>query len=257
MKNILIATFGKNELVNISNAIELSKLNCTYVYVDSGSTDGSIEILKKFGITILNTEFTNWPNLRSVAFNFAKQNGIEWILILDADEYISPQTLNFLYTIEKNYDAYFIKINLKYCGKQLNFAGHRDRIRFCSVSKVMPMGDTYTEYFSAPRVGVIKGHCIYNEDKNSFINLISRQLKKAEMVTVNENVMNQEHGYLKKKILSYLNNHLLTRAFAYFFYHYFLRLGFLDGKVGFFYCFNFAFLYHVLYSGKINFEQND
>ena len=53
----------------------------------------------------------------------------------------------------------------------------------------------------------------------------------------------------------YLRMPLFYRAFAYWFYRYFLKLGFLDGQVGLIYHFLHGFWYRFLVDAKVYEEQ--
>lgn len=60
------------------------------VIVDTGSTDKTIEIAKEYGAKILNFK---WVNDFSAARNYALDNSLgDWILYLDADERLSPDS---------------------------------------------------------------------------------------------------------------------------------------------------------------------
>lgn len=58
------------------------------VVVDSGSTDKTVEIAKKFGAKVFTRKFDNYANQKNYAT--AKTEG-EWILSIDADEELSPE----------------------------------------------------------------------------------------------------------------------------------------------------------------------
>lgn len=70
------------------------------VVVDTGSTDRTIEIAKNYGASVFHF---NWINDFSAARNFSlsKSNG-DWILYLDADERLMPESGNELLSIIKS-----------------------------------------------------------------------------------------------------------------------------------------------------------
>ena len=75
------------------------------VVVDSGSTDKTIEIARRFGANIFTRKFDNYTNQKN--FAASKTNG-DWILSIDGDEEISQELLAEIREVLKNplYDAY-------------------------------------------------------------------------------------------------------------------------------------------------------
>ncbi len=64
------------------------------ILVDTGSTDNTIEIAKKYGAKIFHFD---WVNDFSAARNYALKNSSgKWILYLDADERLSPDSINYI-----------------------------------------------------------------------------------------------------------------------------------------------------------------
>jgi len=89
------------------------------VIVDTGSKDNSITISKKFTDKVFNFV---WKDDFSEARNFAasKANG-EWILVLDADEYVEPEnlkeTIRKLKNGKEKYEMYTVNI-VNFIGEQ-------------------------------------------------------------------------------------------------------------------------------------------
>ena len=72
--------------------------------VESQSDDGGVAIAKetaeKLGLR-LETKYNKWPGTQTKQFNWALENlpiESEWILRLDADEYLTPDTIEKLKT---------------------------------------------------------------------------------------------------------------------------------------------------------------
>lgn len=119
----------KNEEKNIERALLWGKgIVSEQIVVDTGSTDGTIEIAKEMGASVY--PFT-WSNDFSAAKNYAvSKAGYEWIAFLDADEYFSPEDAKKLPScikrLEKTaYDAVTTTfINLDHTGKVLDVRSH-------------------------------------------------------------------------------------------------------------------------------------
>jgi len=80
----------KNEEKNISKLLESIK-NITFeqIVVDTGSTDKTVKIAEKSGASLY---YFKWVNDFAAARNYAiEQAKGDWILILDADEYFTPE----------------------------------------------------------------------------------------------------------------------------------------------------------------------
>jgi glycosyltransferase involved in cell wall biosynthesis len=92
----------KNEAENISTCLEsVQKIVQQIVVVDTGSTDNTMELAKIYDAEIYQYE---WNNDFSAAKNFAltKAKG-DWIIFLDADEYISTDTVMNVPDLIKKY----------------------------------------------------------------------------------------------------------------------------------------------------------
>lgn len=100
------------------------------VVVDSGSTDKTLEIARKFTDKIYHRKFTNYADQKEFAKNLCKN---EWVLNLDADEELSPELKKEIEKLIVNggADGLMVKISTLYLGKWTNkFGKHIERIRF-------------------------------------------------------------------------------------------------------------------------------
>ncbi len=83
-----LAMIVKNEARCLARCLQsIRSMVDEMVMVDTGSTDDTVEIAKKFGAKVLHFD---WVNDFSAARNFAlDQTNGDWILVLDADEHAS------------------------------------------------------------------------------------------------------------------------------------------------------------------------
>ena len=78
-----------NEEENISRCIgSVKDIADEIIVVDSGSTDNTVEIARKYGAKVYVRKFDNYASQKNYAAG--KATG-EWILSLDADEIIEPE----------------------------------------------------------------------------------------------------------------------------------------------------------------------
>jgi len=94
---------AKNEEKNIAKALEsMEGAAFEKIVVDTGSTDRTVEIASEMGAKVYHFK---WVNDFAAARNYCvKQASGDWILSLDADEYLSPESasglLDFLSLIQ-------------------------------------------------------------------------------------------------------------------------------------------------------------
>ena len=97
---ISACTIAKNEEKNIARSIESYKNYVDeIIIVDTGSTDNTVNIAESLGAKVFNFE---WINDFSAARNFAIEQATgDWILFLDADEWIKDNQGEKLQSIIK------------------------------------------------------------------------------------------------------------------------------------------------------------
>jgi len=124
---------AKNEEKNIAKALEsLEGVAFEKIVVDTGSTDRTVEIASKAGAKVYHFK---WVNDFAAARNFSvKQASGDWILSLDADEYLSPEgasgLLDFLNQIQPESEprgkisaVSCMLVNLDDTGRQMTRSG--------------------------------------------------------------------------------------------------------------------------------------
>jgi glycosyltransferase involved in cell wall biosynthesis len=80
---------AKNERLNIRPCVESARSIADEILVaDSGSTDGTIEIARQMGCRVIERELVDFSDFKNWAIPQAKHS---WILVLDADERVTPR----------------------------------------------------------------------------------------------------------------------------------------------------------------------
>ena len=116
MTDISIIILTKNEKLHIKRCLEkLAPLEARQIFVvDCFSDDGTQEIVESFGsveraergeIEVIEHE---WPGLYAKQFNWALDNlpiKGTWVLRLDADEYLYPETVEDLKRLLPKWDG--------------------------------------------------------------------------------------------------------------------------------------------------------
>jgi glycosyltransferase involved in cell wall biosynthesis len=84
---ITLIVIAKNEARLIARCLDSVPFAADKVVVDSGSTDGTLEIAAAHGARVVHQEWLGFGPQRNFATTVAKH---DWILVLDGDEQLSP-----------------------------------------------------------------------------------------------------------------------------------------------------------------------
>lgn len=117
-----VIVITKNEAANIAKCLESVSWADEIIVLDSGSSDETVEICKKFTSHVFETD---WQG-----FGIQKQRALEkvtgdWVLSIDADETISPELrAEIEHAIRQNqFDAFLLPRLSSYCGKFIKHGG--------------------------------------------------------------------------------------------------------------------------------------
>jgi glycosyltransferase involved in cell wall biosynthesis len=125
--SVIIIT--KNEAGNIQACLDSVRFANQWIIVDSGSTDGTVEIARAAGAIVIET--TDWPGFGPQKNRALAAAQGDWVLSLDADERI-PEALRdeILATIDAaGHSSYALPRLSSFCGHFIRHAGwHPDYI---------------------------------------------------------------------------------------------------------------------------------
>ena len=250
--SVIILTY--NEEIHIERLLKnIAGLADEIFIVDSFSTDKTLEIAKKYGCKIFQHKFEN----QAQQFNWALDNlkiKNDWILRLDADEYLTSELKDEitekLKNIPKNINGFYIKRRVYFMGRWIKHGAYYPiwLLRLFKKGKARSEQKTMDEH-----IVLLEGEA--EKLKNDFIDDNKKNLEwwiaKHNNYSTREtaDVLGGDYGQGKKKF--YYRLPLFFRACAYFCYRYFIRLGFLDGKEGLIFHFLHAFWYRFLIDAKI------
>lgn len=119
--SIVIITY--NEERNIVRCLDsVKEIADEIIIVDSNSTDRTIEICKSKGAKVIPHDFENFVKQRNFADSQASHSHV---LILDADEVITPELSKSIISIKSNwqYDVYEVNRLNNYCGQWIKHSG--------------------------------------------------------------------------------------------------------------------------------------
>lgn len=129
MSTLSLCMIVKNEEDTICRCLNSCKmLFDEIIIVDTGSTDKTKEIAKKFTSKVYDFKWQdNFSLARNFSFQKATSNYIMW---LDADDVIPKKSLEQLLELKQNLnsDVYMLKYNIAFLGKKPTFSYFRERI---------------------------------------------------------------------------------------------------------------------------------
>ena len=215
-----------NEEDNIKEAIQAVSFADEIIVIDSFSTDNTVAIVKEFSnITLLQRKFDDFSSQKNFAINAAAHN---WIYILDADERICVDLKNEIQTILNKKViqnvGYYARRTFYFSNKKIKYAGYqRDKvIRLFNKKYCKYNGNLVHEVIEANgKLGFLKNKV----DHYSYKNLKHFTQKLNHYAALQALELHQKN----KKITFF---HTRVKPIIRFCIHYFVRLGFLDGKQG-------------------------
>ncbi|HHU05328.1 MAG TPA: glycosyltransferase family 2 protein [Clostridiales bacterium] len=275
MSTITVVIPTYNEEKNIAECIiSCRDIADRILLLDNMSTDQTKEIAESLGAEVFQTE-------RSYKERMAMLGGeipidTDWILYMDADERLTPESAKELKVLcdehaDADVNGIVCRYRQRFLGKDLNYGDSVGR-----KLRVFKPGRAYMEDMELDEHIVLRsGRCVYM--KNPFIHLDYKGL---------EHWIAKHNGYSKRHAKEYMDINLgrkeikleglagVTklrrilkfklyyrlpiglRAWMYFVYRYYLRLGFLDGRIGKMYIFFKAYWYRYLTDAYILELQN-
>lgn len=252
--------------------------------VDSGSTDRTVEIAQQCGAHVATHPFEshakqwNWA-LRNLPFSF------EWVLCLDADQRVTPELADeiaqlFVREVDRRQpaagagwqaksltevDGFYIKRRQIFRGTWIKHGGYYPKYLLKLVRHERTWSDE-NELLDC-RLYVKGGtkvlqHDLIEDNQNEFdISFWIAKHNRYAALQAQEEMLRSRDGTgwsIRPSLVGtpdqrtlwckrlWYHLPLYVRPFLYFFYRYFLRLGFLDGKQGFLFHFLQGFWYRLV-----------
>lgn len=269
MKDITAIILTFNEEKNIEECIKsISNVVKRIVVVDSFSTDKTVEIAESLGAEIYKHEFIN----HAQQFIWATENiGIQtkWVFRIDADERLTDKSATELVELVDKHDnddvnGIVVRFEVNFMGKRLRHGG----IYPLKTMRVYKYGMAGMETRSMDehivlnegKSIVMKNDCIHKDFKDLY-SWIEKHNKYSnrEVLDYFERQEGEEGKSLNKsaklkrfvKFKIYYKLPMGLRAKLYYWYRYYLKLGFLDGRAGKIFAFLQAYWYRFLVDAKI------
>ncbi len=271
--NIALVIVARDAATTIARCIMSARtLVKSVLVVDSFSTDDTVDVARREGAVVLQRPFINYSDQRNWASDQIDSSA-DWMLHLDSDEYLTPELLaeisSTIPTASGETSGFLMRRRVVFLGREMRHGGlnatwhlrmYRPHRGWCEERR-------YDQHFMADgRVEQLRG-CFVDDNGSSLERWTDRHNRWSSAEAnealnpspVSRRVKPALLGspisrkrWLKDRAWSRLP--ILVRAFAYFAYRYFIRLGFLDGREGLIFHVLQGFWFRFLVDSKI-FEQ--
>jgi glycosyltransferase involved in cell wall biosynthesis len=284
--SVVVLTY--NEELNLPACLEsLKGLDCEVFVVDSGSTDRTVQIAKGADAMVVEHPFENY----GVQRNWAQQNlpiRSEWVLHLDADERLTPELVKEICQVLgargkregvrseasgvkgreelDEIDGFLLRKRTIFMGRWIKHGGHypsyhlrlfrrdrgfcEDRLydqHFLANGKIRRLKHDYIDVLTSDlRIWTLR-HIRWAELEAQEILAGQNSQRRVRPALLGNPI--ERRRWLREGLYARLP--LFARAFLYWVYRYFLRLGFLDGQEGFIFHFLQGFWFRLLVDIKL------
>ena len=257
---VSVIVAARNEEKNLPRCLEtLSDVGEVYV-IDSQSTDTTPEIARASGAKVVQFHYQGgWPKKRQWAMENLSL-AFDWILLIDADEALTPGLVEEIRLAIQNPDlsGYYISLQMYFLGRVLRHGDaafwklalfRRGKARYeCRLRDQdgsMADMEVHEHVVAAGSTSRLRNPLIhqnveslsrYIEKHDEYSNWEARVLLQGEQdgADLRPSLLGtqaQRRRWLKKKLYALPGSPVLL-----FVYRYFVRLGFLDGVPGLIYC---------------------
>jgi glycosyltransferase involved in cell wall biosynthesis len=255
--SVIIAS--RNEARNLPRCLQMLREFAEVYVIDSQSTDATVEVAKSFAAHVVQFHYQGgWPKKRQWAMDTLPLAG-DWILLLDADEALTPELIREIRSAIFNpeIEGYSILLRTWFLGRALKHGDvglwklalfRRGKGRFecrfkdqdTSMADMEVHEHVVVEGATAKLQNPLLHHNVeslsrYIQKHDQYSNWESRVLLQAgedkDLPPSLFGTQAQRRRWLKRKLFAVPGSPVLL-----FLYRYVLRFGFLDGVPGLIYC---------------------
>ncbi len=226
---VIITTF--NEADNIAGVLASADWADEIIVVDSFSTDNTVELARQHPkVRLLQRAYSGPADQKNWAIPQAKH---PWVLLLDADERVTPELRQeieqWLNQEDPPFDAFWIGRNNHFMGRRVRYSGWQGDavVRFfrrdvCRYDDKQVHEEIVTEGLRIARLNHKMEHYTFKNAAH-FLDKINRYAVWSA----------QDHAAKTPRVTLF---HLFIKPLFRFFKHFVLQRGFLDGRTGFVVC---------------------
>jgi len=214
-----------NEEANIADCVASVAFSDEIIVVDSGSTDRTVELAKAAGAKVITTN--DWPGFGAQKNRALSHATKPWVLSIDADERVTPELREEIQRAiaEEKFDAFDIPRKSSFCGQYMSHSGwYPDRVIRLFKREAARFSDDLVHERVVVRGNL--GHLRSDMLHTTYPDLETMLVKLDRYSTASAQTM---HAQGKTSTLF----GAIVRGKWAFIRTYLLRLGFLDGRMGF------------------------
>jgi len=226
MVPISIVIIARNEAAIIARTLQpLQFITDDVIVVDSGSTDGTQDIVRSYGFRLMETNWAGFGPNKNKGIDVAKY---DWILSMDSDEIPDKDLVAAMHYIDLTdvYQVFNIQFKTYYCQQLIRFGewGTDAHIRLFNKTVVRWSDDAVHETLLLPSTISIKpiNGYLHHYTVSSYEDHLEKTKRYAKL---------NAEKYLKKGKRPSLLKAIFSATFN-FCKNYIFKMGFLDGKAG-------------------------
>lgn len=228
--NLSVAITTFNNTRTISQVLEaVAGWANEIVVLDSGSTDGTLEIAKEFGCQIYYRKFEGYGAQKHHA---AKHATNDWVLVVDSDEVVTQELkdeINTRLVPGNEFNGFMVPSTIVFMGEMLRYGREYKMPRLRLFNKKFGnynLKDIHEEVILEGKVGKLNNHVLHYSyaDVTDFFQKVNSYSSRMAMEL-----------FKKGKKASILK--IVTKFPITFLVEYFIRLNFLNGYRGFVWAF--------------------
>lgn len=259
---VTVAVPVKNEEKNLTRCLERLSRFAEIVVIDSNSTDQTRQIARLFEARIVNFEWDGrFPKKRNW-FLINEPPTQPWVLFLDADEFVNEAFCDAIASAveDTTHDAFWLNYANYFLGKPLKYGIAQRKLALFRVGKALyerieedGWSQLDMEIHEHPIVSGTVGEIserIDHQDYKGLGKFIEKHRDYAlweaqRFAALSNNTENPDHFTSRQKF-KYKNISKWWYPWFYFCVNYFWKLGFLDGKHGFYHSYYKTWYFHTI-----------
>lgn len=224
MSELSIILIAKNEAENIRRCLDSVRWADEIIVVDSGSEDDTLKIAREYTPHVFSESWHGFGRQKNIALNKASK---PWVFSIDADEWLTPEGVEEIKSVinHAKFAGYHVPRRNSYCGQFIKYGDvGRDKVLRLFKREAARFSDdrVHERVIVDGSVGELK-HFILHDSYRDLEDLMERMNRYT--------TLSAEARFKAGKQAS------LWKAFTHsvwaFIKSYFIRRGFMDGRMGF------------------------
>ncbi len=265
---VIVLTFNSASVIEqtLRAALELSQ---SIFVVDSGSSDGTVELVEALGAVVVQRPFTNYADQRNWAIDqFGHRS--EWQLHLDADEVLDADATSEIRRVLSDpggIEAFIFHRRTYFMGRALRFGGASNfHLRLFKSGAARCENRLYDQHFVSSQPAVRLAGLLHDMNVGNLTEWTARHNRWSDMeaAELRRAAPGQASGQIAARLSgdprerrrfykgAYYRTPKILRAVLLFGYRYVVLGGFLDGRAGFYYAFFQVLWFRLLVDAKLD-----